>query len=83
MEYQPGLPDGLFSNQKYQFGENFQCLRLKNVDICYDHLECFTGIWDILGPFAKLYFSCFGIMHQEKSGNPDHTKNNQYQVTCM
>jgi hypothetical protein len=29
----PGLPDGLVSNQKSQFGENFDGHRLKNVEI--------------------------------------------------
>jgi hypothetical protein len=42
------LPDGLFSNQKSQFGENFRGLILRNVEIFYGHLECFTDIWDIL-----------------------------------
>jgi hypothetical protein len=40
----PGLPDGLFSNQKYQHEENFQGLRVKIVDTFYGHLECFTDI---------------------------------------
>jgi hypothetical protein len=34
-----------------------------------------TDIWDILGPFVTVcvhlvHFSCFGIMYQDKSGNP-------------
>jgi hypothetical protein len=33
------------------------------------------AIWDILWPFGtfcihSVHFSCFGIMYQEKSGNP-------------
>jgi hypothetical protein len=44
----PGLPDGLFSNQKSQFGKNFQGLRLENVDVLYAYMEYFTDIWDIL-----------------------------------
>jgi hypothetical protein len=68
-----GLPDGLFSNQKSQFGENFHGLWLKTLihiisgwnvlqiyGIFYDHLVNFVFIWCI--------FSCLGIMHQEKSG---------------
>jgi hypothetical protein len=43
-----GLPDGLFSNQKSQFGKNFQVLRLENIDIFYGHLEYFMDIWDIV-----------------------------------
>jgi hypothetical protein len=46
--FQAGVPDGLFSNQKSQFGKNFQGLRLENVDIFYGHLEYFIAIWDIL-----------------------------------
>jgi hypothetical protein len=42
------LPDGLFSNQKSQFGQIFEGLGLENVDIFYEHLEYFTDIWDIL-----------------------------------
>jgi hypothetical protein len=42
------LPDGLFPNRKSQFGEILEGLRLKIVDIFYDHLEYFTDIWDIL-----------------------------------
>jgi hypothetical protein len=38
-----GLPEGLFSNQKYQFGG----LRLENVDIFYGNLEYFMDKWDI------------------------------------
>jgi hypothetical protein len=45
---QPGLPDGLFSNQKSQIGKNFQSLRLENIGIFYGHLENFMDIWDIL-----------------------------------
>jgi hypothetical protein len=38
-------------------------------------LEYFMNIWDILCPFGTLcvhlvHFSGFGVMHQEKSGNP-------------
>jgi hypothetical protein len=48
---------------------------LENVDIFYGHFECFTDIWDILRPIGTLcvhlvHFSGFGIVYQEKSGNP-------------
>jgi hypothetical protein len=43
-----GLPDGLFSNQKSQFGYIFEGLSLYNLDIFFDHFEYFTDIWDIL-----------------------------------
>jgi hypothetical protein len=75
------LPDGLFSNQKFQFGQSLEVLRWKNVAIFYGHLEYFTDIWDILYFMANLVhfvfiwyiFSGFGVMNQEKSGNPDPT----------
>jgi hypothetical protein len=41
----PGLPDGLFSNQKSQFGKNLNGLGMENVRIFYDHLEYFRAIW--------------------------------------
>jgi hypothetical protein len=43
-----GLPDGLFSNQKSQFGSIWEGLRLENVNIFYGHLKYFTDIWDNL-----------------------------------
>jgi hypothetical protein len=48
---------------------------MENVDIFYGHLEYFTDIWGILGPFGifcvhLVHFSGFGILCQEKSGNP-------------
>jgi hypothetical protein len=42
------LPDGLFSNQKSQFGKILEGLRLENVYIFYGHWEYFMEIWDIL-----------------------------------
>jgi hypothetical protein len=44
-ERTPGLPDGLFSNQKpnlRKFWRDFDW-----IDIFYGHLEYFTDIWDI------------------------------------
>jgi hypothetical protein len=43
--------------------------------IFYGHLEYFKYIWDILWPFGTRIcslgtFSGFGIMNQEKSGDP-------------
>jgi hypothetical protein len=59
-----GLPDVLYSNQKFQLGKNFQGLKLENVDIFYGHLEHCEFIWHIV--------SCFGVLRQEKSGNTGH-----------
>jgi hypothetical protein len=39
-----GLPDGLFSNRKSQFGLILEGLGMENVDIFYDHLANFTAI---------------------------------------
>jgi hypothetical protein len=52
-----------------------ESLRLEKIDIFYDHLEYFMGIWKILCPCSTfcvhlVHFSGFGIMDQEKSGNP-------------
>jgi hypothetical protein len=41
-----GLPDGLFSNQKPQFGHILEGLGMENDGI-------FMTIWNILGPFGK------------------------------
>jgi hypothetical protein len=74
-----GLPNGMFSNQKSQFGKkNFRASDWKMLIYfmaigkyfmdkylgysTYDHSLHFVFIWYI--------FSSFGIMHQEKSGNP-------------
>jgi hypothetical protein len=48
---------------------------LGKVYIFYGHLEYFVEIWNILRPFGTfcihlVHFTGFGIMHQEKSGNP-------------
>jgi hypothetical protein len=49
---------------------------LGNVDKVYGHLEYLADILDIFWPFGAfcvnlVHFSGFGIMHEEKSGNPD------------
>jgi hypothetical protein len=70
-----GLPDGIFSNQKYQFGSILEGLGMGKVGILFGHLENITSIWYILWPFGYLVaiwyiFPRFGILCQEKSGNP-------------
>jgi hypothetical protein len=45
---EPGLPDGLFSNQKSRFGKNFEGLTWENVDIFYGHSDFLADILDIL-----------------------------------
>jgi hypothetical protein len=73
-----GLPDGLFSNQKSQFGYIFRGPWYRKM------LVCFMTICNILRPFGKLYgslvyivcgnlvyLSHFGnFLERAKSGNP-------------
>jgi hypothetical protein len=59
-----GMPDGLLSNQKSQFGSILEGLAMENVGIFYVHLVCFTAIGNILwslGIFCGhlVYFSPF------------------------
>jgi hypothetical protein len=52
---EPGLPDGLFYCQKFQFGYILEDIEMKNVGIFSGHLEYFTAIrwW----PFGHLVLS--------------------------
>jgi hypothetical protein len=43
-----GLPDGSFSNQKYQFGYILEGLGMENIGI-------FMTTWNILQPFGRCY----------------------------
>jgi hypothetical protein len=48
---------------------------MENIGIFYDHFVYFTAIGNILWPFHifcghLVYFPRFGILYQEKSGNP-------------
>jgi hypothetical protein len=75
MAYQAGLPDGLFSNQEFQFGLILESLAMENLGTFYDHLVYFTAVGNILWPFGVFcgHLVCFprsGILYQEKSGNP-------------
>jgi hypothetical protein len=47
-----GLRDGLFSNQKSQFGYILEGLGMENVGIYYAHLEYFTAIWYNVWPLV-------------------------------
>jgi hypothetical protein len=52
---------------------------MEDVGIFYGNLVDFPAIWHILWPFSILslvlvHFTNFGMLYQEKSGNPDaHT----------
>jgi hypothetical protein len=55
----PGMPDGIFSNQKLQFGYILESLRMETVGIFCAHLEFITAIWCILlsfGNFVVLWY---------------------------
>jgi hypothetical protein len=48
---------------------------MENFVLFYDNLEYLTAIWYNLLPFGVVcghlvYFPRFGMLHQEKSGNP-------------
>jgi hypothetical protein len=49
-----GLPDGLFSNQKYQFGQILEGVALDDAGILHGHLVYFMPFWHILRLFGKL-----------------------------
>jgi hypothetical protein len=70
-----GLPDGIFSNQKSQFGQILEGLEMENVGIFYGYLENITAIWYILWPFGKLviiwyFFSQFWFIVSKKIWQP-------------
>jgi hypothetical protein len=46
------LPDGLFSNQKFQFGSILEGLAMENLGIFYDHFVYFKAIANIFWPFG-------------------------------
>jgi hypothetical protein len=56
----PGLPDGIFSKQKSQFGYILEWLALKDVGKFYGHLVYFTAISYSLWPFG-IFRGYFGI----------------------
>jgi hypothetical protein len=79
-----GLPDGLFSNQKSKFGKILEGLAMEDVGILYGHLVHFTVFCYIVLALGivcgnLVYFSRFGILYQEKSGNPAHATYQQQQ----
>jgi hypothetical protein len=78
------LPDGAFSNQKFPIRVNLggpckfgRALNWKKVDIYFMAIWnqilaicIFYGHWVILWQYG-IDFPLFGILSQEKSGNPD------------
>jgi hypothetical protein len=61
---------------------------MEDVGIFYGHLVHFTVFWYILLTFGifcgnLLYFSRFGILYREKSGNPDMYKSRSVGSLCF
>jgi hypothetical protein len=72
----PGLPDGIFSYQKFLFRYIFECLGIESLVILwsfwlfYGYWVHFMAIWYTLWSFGIHIFR-FGMLCREKSGNPD------------
>jgi hypothetical protein len=72
----PGLPDGFcFRTKNPNLGKFLEGLAMEDVGIFYGHLVHLTVFWYILWTFGIycgnwVYFPRFGILYQEKSGNP-------------
>jgi hypothetical protein len=58
--FRPGLPDGIFWNQKSQFGYILECLTMKDVAKFYCSSVYFTAFPNILFPFCT-FCGHFGI----------------------
>jgi hypothetical protein len=60
------LPDGLFSNQKYQFGYILDGLGMANIGTFCGHLLYFVATCDILwsfGTFVVIWYICGHLVH--------------------
>jgi hypothetical protein len=66
------LPDGLFPNQKSQFGYIYEMDTIGIFVGINNILQVYRNILRYFGIFCDnlVYFSCFGMLYQEKSGNP-------------
>jgi hypothetical protein len=82
------LPDGIFSYQKSQFGYILEGPGIEIVGIVsvhFEYLRPFGIFYDhlvILCPFG-IFYPCFGILYQDKSGNPELALSSQpHRVTA-
>jgi hypothetical protein len=74
-----GLPDGMFSYQKSQFGYTFDCQETEKVGTRYGHLDQFTDIYIVyVGIYGQFIHSeiiwnilpKFGMLYREKMWQP-------------
>jgi hypothetical protein len=68
-EIGPGLPDGIFPNQKSQFGHILEGLALEDVGMFYGLLAYFAAIWYVVRPFG-VFYGHLVYFPLDKSGNP-------------
>jgi hypothetical protein len=69
-----------FQTKNPSLGKFWTVLQWKILVYFFDHLIYFTAIENILGPFSifcgrVVFFPSFGILYQEKSGNPAAVRN--------
>jgi hypothetical protein len=62
-------------------------LAIEDVGIFYGHWVNFPAIWHILYPFGicslvLVHFTHFGMLYQEKSGNPGQELNGSGRYVC-
>jgi hypothetical protein len=60
---------------------------MKDIGIFYGCLVYHTAIWYFSWPLVifyghLVYFSCFGMLHQGKSGNPDLSRERSTHIGC-
>jgi hypothetical protein len=73
--WSPRMPDGIFSNQKYQSGKILEALGMEKFGIFYGHLIYITATWYILWLLDNLVaiwylFPRFGIYWYRKIWQP-------------
>jgi hypothetical protein len=69
------LPDGIFLNQKSKFVKILERIAIEDVGIFKHNFVYFTAKCSILCSYGTfighlIYFSRFGMLYGEKSGNP-------------
>jgi hypothetical protein len=67
---QAGLPDGIFSNQKSQFGKIFEGLGMEKVGIFSGRLKYIMAIWCILWLLGNVCFQPFWYIMSRKIWQP-------------